>query len=133
MLVLLAAWLFWLALNGRLGTYAAFATTAGSGSGGGIFANFSIPISLFGSSATPGTVGNTLGVAPPGTTTGQDKGMPSYTGYQASLPATDTGTTAGLLSSLFTGFYPSGLPNYGTLNSLNNQAIGNVAGGAAGL
>jgi hypothetical protein len=52
--------------------------------------------------------------------------------YMSSLPASDQGFGA-WLSSQFSGYMPSGLPNYSTIQSLDNQAIGNIQGGAAGL
>jgi hypothetical protein len=60
-------------------------------------------------------------------------GMPDQITYMSGLPSSDQGLLAWAGSQFNGGFMPSGLPNWQTLNDLNNQASGDVAGGAAGL
>ena len=68
----------------------------------------------------------------PGTTGASFPNMPTGASYGQSLPASDQGAY-GVLSGMLTGYLPSGLPTYSTLNDLNTQALGNIGGGAAGL
>lgn len=130
---LLGAFLFWLALRGSLGTYAAFATsTNAAGSLGSIFSNFSLPISILSgikSAAGQGT--------PAPSTSGQPMpGASSLTAPNVSSPAGQAPGTylnaLGQPTAMQTegaGIYSPSSPALGLLT----QAQGNVAGGAAGL
>lgn len=80
--------------------------------------------------ATPASQQNIPGITP-----NSLQGYPTLANnmqYMSSLPASDQGLGA-FATSLFSGYMPSGLPNYSTIEGLNNQAIGNIQGGAAGL
>lgn len=102
---------------------------------GGFFAQFNNALRNPVAPATPGNSPATAGVSPtqdPNAPTGVTRNMPSYSDYFKSLPSSDQSWLGGL-GSLITGNYSSGLPTYGTLNGLNEQALFNDQSGAAGL
>lgn len=126
MLILLGAWLFWLALRGRLQTYAAFATTANA-AGGFKFPSFSIPVSINAAlQSAQSVVAPTSGAGTP--TAAAPSAMPGIGQYVNSLPAGDN-SVWGNIYSVATGYGPSGLPSYSTLGQLNTQANTNVSAG----
>lgn len=129
----LAAFLFWLALRGKLAAYAGFATKPNPSPEGflsAVFGSISIPITVwpFGrsSSSTAPTAANPQGTGVAGTPGG----------LGTSTPAPGTAASSGpSWANVQQTFARLGI---GTAESqriagLNQQAKGNVAGGAAGL
>lgn len=132
MLIVLAAWVFWLMLHGRLGAYAAFVTTANpQGGAGALFKGWGIPVNVnLGIAGSPGSALSPSGAVVTMNNGSAVSGVPS-TGLSSGLGNYFTGLIDGLQGSMFgTG---SGLPTAGQLNTLTNQANANVAAGAPGL
>ena len=86
----------------------------------------------WGSSASVSNPASPYANTPPGATGASFPNMPTGASYGQSLPGSDQGLY-GVLTGLTTGYLPSGLPTYSTLNDLNAQALSNISGGAAGL
>lgn len=124
MFLFLAAFVFWLALNGRLGTYAAFMTTTGNDSWSNL-----LPSWLGGGTAAPPTPpGQSAPLPGKQNTPGGGAGVfgPQRSGGGYTPNPNDPGI-------LIPDTSPS--PAFGgfSMNDLTGQAAANSAGGAAGL
>lgn len=137
MFLLLAAFVFWLMLNNRLGVYAGFVTTA-NGSGK-VFPNgFSIPVSL---SVVGSSIASATGMGVnPNSATGAPNELANIPQFGSLFGSQQSyGNAAGAANpadSLFaaaTGNYWNGMPSYSSVQSLFGQAQGNVNAGAPGL
>jgi hypothetical protein len=135
---LLAAWVFWLMLSGKLVKYAGFVTTANPAGGlSSIFAGFSIPVSIgsakaatqsaLGQPTTDQTTG-TGGTATPGASqSGQALTGPDVT--SSTPPGTQTNFLGNLTASDGSNVYSASADSLTYLK----QAQSYVAGGAGGL
>lgn len=123
MAILLGAFLFWLALRGRLGLYAGFATTEGTGSNP--FSGFTIPVSLGGTG-----VANPGGATSPGQQNTPGGGAGLIGPQNAGGGYTPDPSSPNVL-------IPNNSPNIAwggvSMQDLINEAAGNTAAGAPGL
>src|SRR4051812_31555935 len=135
MIFVLGAFLFWLMLYGRLGTYAGFVTTANPAGGiGSIFSGFSIPLKLITGSTSPvGALTRQPDVGKPNT--GKTASGQAMTGGDV-MSDKPPGTYTNFLG-LLTGPQDNGSniysPSADSVAKYLPQARGYVQGGAAGL
>lgn len=134
----MAAFLFWLALRGKLAAYAGFATTPNATGGGflkDVFGGFSIPINIvgglkaalgLGSGGTAPTTDNPQGTGVAGTPGGLGRSTP------APGTAADQSPSWSNVQQTFARL-GIGTAEAQRIAGLNKQAQGNTAGGAAGL